>query len=129
AGIHAVFSRGNSASPQNAAYGAVVRARAAAGVMSREWKPGAKTLTKFEKWPPIPVRGEQSAPALPRFGQRLIGQLQRGPAVAATEHRLSQEAQGPGRDSKADAALSSDCQRAPFGVFCSIPFLVRHEGN
>jgi len=27
------------------------------------------------------------------FGQRLIGQIQRGPTVAATEHNLGQEAQ------------------------------------
>ena len=54
------------------------------------------------------VHLEQSAPALAGLRQRLIGDLEGGPTVVATEHDLCQEANRPGRHSEADTVLSSN---------------------
>src|SRR5712692_6315627 len=61
------------------------------------------------------VHLEQSAPAPAGLRQRLIRHLEGGPTVVATEHDLCQEANRPGRDSEADAALSSSGERASLG--------------
>src|SRR5262245_15204778 len=59
------------------------------------------------------VHLEEAATALPRVGQGLIGQFQRGAGIVLTELRFCQEAKCPRGGSEADSALPSKHQRAP----------------
>ena len=70
------------------------------------------------------VHLEEAATALPRVGESLIRQPERGPRIALTECRLCQEAKRPRGESEADAALSTERQRTPLGLLGRSPLPV-----